>query len=138
MYDPENLSSLGAGDLKDIYIELFHINPPARSRKGFLLGNIYWAMQAKAQGKGFKVLREKLVSHASNQTTPVKTQYLTGTRIIREWRGVTHEVIVEDTGFRWQQQTFKSLSHIAREITGTRWSGPRFFGLTTTKEAIDD
>ncbi|OSM04177.1 putative bacteriophage-like protein [Magnetofaba australis IT-1] len=54
-----------------------------------------------------------------------------GARLIREWRGVTHQVVVMEEGFSWQGRTFKSLSPIAREITGTRWSGPRFFGLKT-------
>lgn len=55
------------------------------------------------------------------------------TRLVRTWRGITHEVHVLDGGrhFRYRDQTYRSLSEIAREITGTRWSGPRFFGLTT-------
>ncbi len=52
-----------------------------------------------------------------------------GARLIREWNGVTHTVDVTDDGFEWQDQRYGSLSEIAREITGARWSGPRFFGL---------
>lgn len=52
-----------------------------------------------------------------------------GTRIVREWRGRTYVVVVTDQGFRYQSSHFASLSHVARTITGTRWSGPRFFGL---------
>lgn len=52
-----------------------------------------------------------------------------GTRLIRQWHGTTHEVLVTDAGFEWKGQTWKSLSRIAREITGQKWSGPVFFGL---------
>ncbi len=57
------------------------------------------------------------------------------TRLIRMWRGVRHEVNVLDGGsFRYRGQTFKSLSEVARAITGARWSGPRFFGISTRIE----
>jgi hypothetical protein len=52
-----------------------------------------------------------------------------GTRLIREWQGRTHEVLVGDGSFLWQRTQYRSLSQIARAITGTRWSGPVFFGL---------
>ena len=52
-----------------------------------------------------------------------------GARLVRDWNGVTHTVDVTDDGFEWQSQQYGSLSEIAREITGARWSGPRFFGL---------
>ena len=52
-----------------------------------------------------------------------------GTRVIREWQGRTYEVLVLDDGFSWQSTRYRSLSAIARTITGTPWSGPLFFGL---------
>jgi hypothetical protein len=52
-----------------------------------------------------------------------------GTRLIREWQGQTHEVTVLEEGFRWKDKTYRSLSAIARAITGTRWNGHVFFGL---------
>ena len=55
--------------------------------------------------------------------------------MLRTWEGVTHEVMVVDEGFIWSGKTWRSLSAIAREITGTRWSGPRFFGLKVTTES---
>ena len=56
-----------------------------------------------------------------------------GGRLIREWNGVTHVVDVTEVGFTWRGKTWRSLSVIAREITGAHWSGPRFFGLTGMK-----
>ena len=52
-----------------------------------------------------------------------------GTRLVREWRGVTHMVLIHADGIEWRGQRYRSLSLVAREITGARWSGPRFFGL---------
>lgn len=56
-----------------------------------------------------------------------------GTRLIREWNGRTIEVLVRDEVFEWEGRTYKSLSHIAREVTGAHWSGPRFFGMRTRR-----
>ena len=53
----------------------------------------------------------------------------TGTRLLRVWRGETHEVVATGNGYEYRGQTYSSLSKIAREITGTRWSGPPFFGV---------
>jgi hypothetical protein len=52
-----------------------------------------------------------------------------GTRLLREWQGVTHEVIVLEDGVLFRGKRHRSLSEVARAITGSRWSGPRFFGL---------
>jgi Protein of unknown function (DUF2924) len=52
-----------------------------------------------------------------------------GTILVREWQGTTHHVTVGDEGFLWNGRTYRSLSGIARTITGTNWNGPRFFGM---------
>lgn len=56
-----------------------------------------------------------------------------GTRLLREWKGVVHEVVVLEDGVQFRGKTWSSLSAIAREITGAHWSGPRFFGLRSEK-----
>src|SRR5262249_20933771 len=60
-----------------------------------------------------------------------------GAKLVREWRSQTHKVIVLEDGFEWKGTRWRSLSVIAREITGVHWSGPRFFGLSggATKSA---
>jgi hypothetical protein len=60
-----------------------------------------------------------------------------GARLVREWNGRTHTVTVEEEGFTYVGRNYRSLTAIAREITGARWSGPRFFGLVTKKGASD-
>lgn len=57
-----------------------------------------------------------------------------GTRLVREWNGIEHTVTVLTDGFEWQGRKYKSLSAVAREITGTRWNGYRFFGLRERKQ----
>ncbi len=69
--------------------------------------------------------RGKPLSVAS--PTPVLRE---GNRLVREWNGTTHTVLVLGSGFEWQAKQYRSLSQIAEAITGAHWSGPRFFGLT--------
>jgi hypothetical protein len=60
-----------------------------------------------------------------------------GTQLIRSWNGKTHTVRVEESGYLYQGRRYRSLSEIARHITGTQWSGPLFFGLKTRKAKIE-
>jgi hypothetical protein len=60
----------------------------------------------------------------------VRGPILPGTRFVREWNGKTIAVTATDSGFEWNEDTYRSLSEIARKVTGAHWSGPRFFGLT--------
>jgi len=64
-----------------------------------------------------------------------RPQLKPGTRLMREWQGRTYEVVVLDDGCSWQGTQYRSLSAIARKITGTAWSGPLFFGLKQTRSA---
>ena len=66
---------------------------------------------------------------------PLRAQLKPGTRLLREWQGRTYEVVVLDDGLSWQGTQYRSLSEIARKITGTAWSGPLFFGLKQNRSA---
>jgi hypothetical protein len=59
-----------------------------------------------------------------------------GAKLVREWGGESHVVLMTDDGFEWQGRCHRSLSVLAREITGTRWSGPRFFGLAKQPKSV--
>jgi len=86
-------------------------------------------VQARRQGglpKGFHADLERAVRRLEGPVSPTPAA---GGRLLREWNGVTHVVEVTDRGFRWNGETYPSLSAVARAITGARWSGPRFFGL---------
>src|SRR3984893_2155524 len=67
-------------------------------------------------------------------TTP-RPELKPGTRLVREWQGRTFEVLMLDDGFSWQGMSYRSLSALARKITGTAWSGPLFFGLKPNRTA---
>lgn len=70
------------------------------------------------------------VARGDEVEQPVTAIKLTpGSRLVREWHGIAHQVDVTDNGYMWNGKPYSSLSAVARAITGTRWSGPRFFGL---------
>jgi Protein of unknown function (DUF2924) len=69
----------------------------------------------------------------SRSRDEARQRFKAGTKLVREWRGKTHEVTLNDEGYHYLGKTYKSLSPIACEITGTRWSGPAFFGTKKVK-----
>jgi hypothetical protein len=73
-------------------------------------------------------LQKALKTYSPGNNNDPVGRYKAGIRIVREWGGVIHEVQVIDNGYVYQGETYKSLSPIANRITGTRWSGPMFFG----------
>ncbi len=125
---PQALGDLPLAELRDLYRVWVGSEPPPRIARAFLEGNVAWALQAHRRGEDPASLRQALLK-AACRPKGGKAAYKPGTRLIREWQGQTHEVTVLDKGYRWQGRWYRSLSEIARHITGTRWSGPRFFGL---------
>ena len=99
--------------------------PPKLRSADLLRRNLAWRIQAAAFG-GLDPRTQAAVLGKASAQGPRLTP---GMRITREWRGKRHEVEVTEAGFIHKGETFDSLSKIARDITGTRWNGPRFFGL---------
>jgi hypothetical protein len=98
-------------------------------------------MQEVALG-GLRPARQRQLRQMAQQfnrigaaNTPPRPELKPGTRLIREWQGRTHDVLVLDEGFSCQNTHYRSLSAIARKITGTAWSGPLFFGLKQNRPA---
>ena len=123
-------------DLKQQWRDLFDSEPPPFNRR-YLESRLAYRIQELAYGglkpetvKRLEALGEQLdggdrkKSRIRADLTPI-----VGTRLIREWQGVEHLVTVTSDGFDWQGRPYKSLSAIARAITGTRWNGWVFFGL---------
>jgi len=125
----EQLEDMPLKALKKLYSELMGTSPPVRANRIFIRRNIAWAQQVIESGKKPIQVRKKWVAVAGQCSVSSRVQYLPGTRLIREWQGETHEVMIAKKGYLWQDKHYRSLSHIAREITGAHWSGPRFFGL---------
>jgi len=130
------LKTTSTPDLKQQWRDLFDSEPPPFNRR-YLESRLAYRIQELAYGglkpetvKRLETLGEKLdggdrkKSRIRADLTPI-----VGTRLIREWQGVEHLVTVTSDGFDWQGRPYKSLSAIARAITGTRWNGWVFFGL---------
>lgn len=112
---------------------LFDTPVPKGLSQSFLRRFIAFEVQARHRGglpRGFVTeLQRKVASDVGNSVPGLKP----GGRLLREWNGTTHSVEVIEAGYRWNKETYHSLSAVARAITGARWSGPRFFGLKETR-----
>ena len=113
---------------------VYGTEPPFRIRNNFLIRAIAYRMQEKALG-GLKpatsrFLEKVLQDQVNGQKTSMSAVSIKpGTRLLREWHGVTHEVLVLEEAIMFNGKRYKSLSEVARQITGAKWSGPLFFGL---------
>jgi hypothetical protein len=102
--------------------------PVPRISPSMLRLALSWELQARAFGGLSRTTQQKLdqLARGLTRTTPARP----GTRLVRAWQGKAHIVLVgEDGVIRWDGKEWNSLSEVARAITGTRWSGPAFFGL---------
>jgi hypothetical protein len=118
------LGSMSAADLRTEWIRLYRSQPPKKLSRNLLkLGGLS-ATTKRQIGELAQALASK-ADLAKARTVNLRP----GARLIREWNGETHEVLVVADGYRWRGKTWRSLSVIAREMTGTQWSGPRFFGI---------
>ncbi len=123
------LCGLSRADLVERWVEL-HGSPPIETMtEGLLARGIAYEMQVRKIGGLTPAERKALGALAQGSTNPSPGVLKTGTRLYRSWRGVTQEILVLEGGYGWRGKSYASLSEVARAITGTRWSGPRFFGL---------
>lgn len=133
---PDLDSVLGADTpkLRALYREIFQNPPPKWSRIDCLRGNLAWATQALQEGHNPHLLRRSLLTKINKNTgSAAPTSYRPGTRLIREWQGQTYEVTILEKGYLFHGRTYRSLSSIAEAITGSHWSGNRFFGIGRVK-----
>ncbi len=109
-----------------------HFGPPPALRSVDLMKLVLsWRLQARTYGGLDPALRRKLKSKSAADAATA--DLAVGTVLIRDWQGQCVKVTVEEAGFRWGDQTYPSLSAVASAVTGTRWNGPRFFGLRGAK-----
>ena len=133
----EALAELARSDLIKRWQAHYRSDPPKGISQRFLIRAVAYAMQAKRYGglkpatarQLRKIAEGSLESRHGGRTTIPRLP--PGTRYIREWHGVTHVVEVVEGGFVWNGERHRSLSAIAQAITGARWSGPRFFSVTS-------
>ena len=125
----EMIESMDRAALIAAWSDIFDKSVPKSLSQPFLRRFLAFEVQARRFGglpKNFLRDVERLVATAA-QTNGAGI--MPGGRLLREWDGVTHIVEVIDDGYFWNGETYRSLSSVARAITGARWSGPRFFGL---------
>jgi hypothetical protein len=133
------LPGLTRSELLELWQTLWGRAAPAGFRRELMIPILAYRTQEKAFG-GLKPETERRLSKLGSAleggcpSPPNEARVKPGTRLLREWRGQTHEVIATEQGFLYQGKPQKSLSGIARQITGTRWSGPVFFGLKSRGE----
>jgi hypothetical protein len=129
------LPTLNKTQLLVIWAENFSKDPPPNLRKELMVPILAYRMQEREFGGLSHGARRRLREIAASLNTEKPSQERpdsapqTGTRLLRIWRGEMHEVIATGSGYQYRGQTYSSLSKIAREITGTQWSGPLFFGV---------
>ncbi|MGF6861003.1 hypothetical protein ABIE69_001573 [Rhodobacteraceae bacterium MBR-64] len=130
------LKTSSTSDLKQQWRELFDSEPPPFNRR-YLESRLAYRIQELTYGglkpetvKRLEALGEQL-DGGDRKKSRIRADLkpIVGTRLIREWQGIEHLVTVTSGGFDWQGRPYKSLSAIARAITGTRWNGWVFFGL---------
>ena len=134
------LKAMAVKELKAEWQTLFDAPAPNNSRT-FLENRLAYRIQELTHGGPDKQTRRllDLLADEVEGTLTRKAQIadprnpVVGTKLIREWDGVAHTVTVLKDGFEWDGKRYKSLSAVARSITGTRWNGYRFFGLRERK-----
>ena len=147
----EVLRTLRIDELRKLWRDGGHSRPPPRL-KPVLLRELAWRIQRETQG-GIDAQTRRLLRAAvrsarmeSSESSglrrvrkkgsrPRRVELPTGAKLLRTWRGQKHEVTVLEEGkeFRYQGETYESLSEIAAKITSAHWSGPRFFGLNRVR-----
>jgi hypothetical protein len=127
------LPTLDLGELRELWCQLYKTETAPRLSRELLVRAIAYRMQEVASdGPRLELQRQLRQIGLELQQTGrlrIRPQLKPGTRLMREWQGRSYEVLVLDNGFSWQGTHYRSLSAIARQITGTAWSGPLFFGL---------
>jgi hypothetical protein len=138
----DRLAKLGAPELRAEWARVYKRPAPRRISRDLLLRGIAYRVQEEMYGgleprivKALQRIAGAVREGRGIPETP-KNELHAGVRLLREWNGQTHIVEVIPDGFAWRGKTYRSLSVIARAITGTQWSGPRFFGLHDKRPRI--
>ena len=132
-----SLTTMDTAALRAEWRRLYRASPPSRVRRDLLTRGIADKWQEAALGGLSSAIRRRLLALALGGQQEGKvgrvapaSRLRPGTRLLRTWRGRTMSVTVLDDGFLFEDRRYTSLTEIAQAITGTHWSGPRFFGLT--------
>jgi len=127
----ESLRQYDRTALRGLWRQLFDSPPSEELRKDVMVRVLAYTIQEKACPRRAITRRRlrQLLAENMQKAAGISLRIKPGTRLIREWKGQIHNVIVAERGYEYQGQLYGSLSEIARLITSTRWSGPVFFGV---------
>jgi hypothetical protein len=129
------LKSYSVAELKQQWQALYHSDPPSSISRELLTRAVAYRIQEQVYGALKPSTRRLLIRLATDARSarPLKPEPSSaapaGTVLMREWHGVTHEVRVLDRGVLYKRKRYRSLSEVARVISGAHWNGPQFFGL---------
>jgi hypothetical protein len=140
------LRGLGVQGLRARWRTSFGQHPPTHLARHLLFGILAYRLQTETMGDldaaTVRFLKHVDLAPSKKAAVPLtqafarrRRELSLGTLLTREWSGQHHRVTVLDQGFVWEGRTYGSLSEIAKSITGTKWNGPRFFGLRDKKHA---
>ncbi len=137
--DPPDLTTLrhqSLAQLRGRWAEVVGPPPAIPLSREFLCAFLSWELQARHAGGLSPAIQRKLktcvsaLAQGKNPRSPSRvSRFQAGTVLTRTWRGTSHTVVVQSDGFAFEGARYRSLSDIARRITGTHWNGPAFFGL---------
>ncbi|MFM6829711.1 MAG: DUF2924 domain-containing protein [Novosphingobium sp.] len=132
------LAELSPAELKEEWARRYGAPAPDLSVDLLRLG-VGYKLQEKREGainRSTRSLLRKVGEHArsGSSTVPLPRKLTPGTRLVRDWHGVGHTVEVLEDGFAYDGKRWKSLTAIAKAITGTKWNGPLFFGLAERRK----
>lgn len=136
-HDLARIDGMNADALRPEWRRVFGSEPPPAFSKNLLAPAIAYRLQEGVLG-GLNPATTRLLRSLMKPGTEPPRQVKVGSVIVREHKGVVHEVMVVPGGFCWQGKTYDSLSTVAKKITGVTWNGPRFFGLRSKKQPAAD
>jgi hypothetical protein len=119
-----------------LWRKTFDIPPPEGAKRDLLIRLLAYELQQRTEGRVPRSIAKQLAAATpaneavGSEPPPVLRL---GARLIRTWKGATHEITVVERGFVYRGRRYRSLTEIAKAITGAHWSGPRFFGLKTAR-----
>jgi hypothetical protein len=127
-------------DLRRAWRTLHHTGPPLGLSRDLIIRGLADKLQQRAHGGPSRALRRRFRTLAAEFEKGARSfdpdiVVKTGATLVRQWRGHTHTVLAREDGFEYDGQRYRSLTVIAERITGTHWSGPRFFGLNRRARA---
>jgi hypothetical protein len=134
----DSLPRMGKEALSTLWRQLFQSAPPDQLRRPLMVRILAYRIQEQASGGLSPGARQRLRQMARalekdpGAEISAAPAFKAGTRLIRQWQDQTYVVTVKENGYEYQGSLYQSLSEIARLITGTRWSGPLFFGLRSS------